>query len=62
LAAVRAAIDRCLAAEAYTVRGRSKQSATLAALARLEERLIQEVQAESESGCMASVGRILRPT
>lgn len=59
---MRAAIERCLAAEAYTVRGRSKQSASLNALMRLEERLMNEVNAENDSGCMASVGRILTPT
>ena len=62
LAAVREAIDRCLAAEMYSVRGRTKQSSTLASLAKLEERLIQEAAAESGGTAMATVGRIVRPT
>jgi hypothetical protein len=62
LTAVREAIDRCLAAEMYTVRGRTKQSSSLNALMKLEERLIQMVADESGDGSMASVGRILRPT
>jgi hypothetical protein len=62
LAAVREAIDRCLAAEAYTVRGRMKQSSRLTDLMKLEERLINEVAAETGSSSMASVGRIVRPS
>lgn len=62
LIAVREAIDRCLAAEMYSVRGRMKQSSKLESLMKLEERLIQEAAAETGGSAMASVGRIARPS
>jgi hypothetical protein len=62
LQAVREAIDRCLQAEMYSVRGRSKQSAKLEALIKLEERLTQEAATETDGGAMSSVGRYMRPS
>jgi ABC-type proline/glycine betaine transport system ATPase subunit len=61
LAAVREAIDRCLTAEAYTVRGREKRSASLMALMKLEEKLIEQVNAESNGGQMGRVARFVSP-
>jgi len=62
LAAVRQAIDDCLNAHSYTVRGRQKITARLDHLMKLEERLEQAAQAESDGGRMASGGRYVRPT
>jgi hypothetical protein len=61
LTAVREAIGRCLEAQAYTVRGREKQSAKLESLMKMEAWLIQQVQDEANGGQMASVGRYTRP-
>lgn len=52
LAAVRSAMDACLSAQAYTVRGRSKQMAELATLRELEKDLMQEVADESAGNAM----------
>ncbi len=61
LAAVRAAIDKCLASQAYTVRGRNQQMAQLATLRDMEKELQQEVGAENDGGLMASLGLQVRP-
>lgn len=62
LTAVRAAIDRCLASQAYTARGRSQQMANLRDLRQMEKELMEEANQESQSGAMASLGLQVRPT
>lgn len=62
LAAVRSAIDRCLASQSYTARGRSQQMAQLATLRAMEIELQDEVQAASDGGSMASLAIQTRPT
>lgn len=62
LAAVRTAIDRVLATQAYTERSRRNQLADLRALSELEQRLMQEVGDAENSGKMATAGRYTRVT
>jgi hypothetical protein len=62
LAAVRAAIDRCLTSQAYSVRGRNQQTASLSALMALEEKLQQEVADSANGGGMASLAIPTRAT
>lgn len=60
LAAVRAAIDRCLTSQSYSVRGRQQQAASLASLMALEEKLQQEVADSENGGTMASLAIVTR--
>lgn len=62
LATVRSAIDRCLTSQSYTARGRSQQMANLRELREMEKELIEEVNQESQSGAMASLGLQVRPS
>ncbi len=62
LSAVRDAIARCLTSQAYTIRGRSQQTAQLRDLRAMELELMQEVQEQSAGGVMASLGRMVPPS
>ena len=62
LTAVRTAIDNCLNAQLYSVRGRQVQRAQLSQLRKLEKELMEEAQQESSLGVMASLGIFTRPT
>lgn len=63
LAAVRAAIDRCLTSQAYSVgnNGRMQRMAELRDLRAMEKELIDEVSASSQGASMASLGEFGRP-
>ena len=61
LTAVRAAIDSCLTAQAYGLRGRNKSMPRLAELRALERDLIEEVNLAND-GSMVSLGIMTRPT
>lgn len=57
------AISSCLKSQAYTIRGRNQQRARLQELQALRRELIGEVnESAANSGSMASVGQIDRPT
>lgn len=56
LVAVRAAIDKVLNAQSYGVGPRNTRYAELEQLAKLEARLEQEAQMESDGGSMTKVG------
>ena len=58
---VNAAITACLTAQSYSVAGRQKQMAELAALSEFRVKLLNEIgQAADSSGGMCSVGVIAR--
>ena len=61
LVAVRAAIDRCLVTQEYTVRGRMQRMASLKDLRALEVELMDEVNASSNSGAMCEVLEVENP-
>ncbi len=61
LAAVRAAIDRCLTSQEYGINGRTQRMADLRELRAMERELIDEVQSSSSSGGGLSVGMFERP-
>lgn len=60
LAAVRAAIQRCLTSQAYTVAGRQQTMAQLNTLRAMEKELQEEVGNTSDSMC--SLGIQTRPS
>ena len=62
LSAVRDAIQRCLASQSYTVRGRQQSMAQLRDLRAMEKELQEEVNAENNGGSMASLAIQTRPT
>ena len=62
LTAVRAAIDRCLQTQAYTIRGRSQQLAELKQLRALEISLMSQTDEEANSGAMCQVATVDSPT
>lgn len=53
LAAVRAAIDGALTAQSYSIAGRNKSMASIAALRQMEKELMEE---STNSGGMCSLG------
>lgn len=59
LTAVRAAIDKCLSSQMYSVRGRQQQMAQLRDLRQIEKELQEEVN--QESGGFVSLGQIVPP-
>jgi hypothetical protein len=61
LAAVRAAIDRCLTSQAYSIADRRQQSANLRDLRALEKELQAEADASSSSTGGFSVGQLELP-
>jgi hypothetical protein len=62
LDAVRESIAACLVSQEYTQRGRKQRMAELKQLRDLEKDLMQEVNASSDAGCMASLAVATRPT
>lgn len=58
LASVRAAIERVMNSQAYSIGNRNVQYAQLGPLMKLEERLMREVQESGNNGQMASLGRM----
>jgi len=58
LAAVRAAIDRCLTSQEYGTGDRRQRMAELKTLREMESGLMQELNESTNSGNMASLGRI----
>lgn len=62
LAAVQAAINKCLASQEYYVGGRRQRMAELRDLRALERELIDEVNSASSGGGMTSIGVYGGPT
>lgn len=58
-----AAISACLSSQQYTIRGRMQQRARLQELQAFRRELLTEIAESSvNSGYMASVGKVDRPT
>ena len=63
LAFVRARMEECMYAQEYETRGQKrKRMASLDQFSKLEEKLIQAVEAESNSGRMSSLGIRVSPS
>ena len=59
LAAVRAAIDKCLTSQEYGINGRRQRMADLEQLRAMEQDLMRQVDVSSNGGL--SVGMVSRP-
>lgn len=61
LAAVRAAIDRCLTSQEYSIGARRQRTAELRDLRAMERDLMDEIEAGGGSGTMAGLVEMERP-
>lgn len=62
LAAVRAAINRCLTSQEYSIASRRQRSAELKDLRAMEKDLQQEIQTANDGGSMLTLGTQTRPS